>query len=391
TACSRCGGRRHDRAAHHHRHPPARVRRRAGAHRRLRHLRRRRDRPRHRAADPGRGRGPAGLRALGVLRRRLPRRDRRARAQRPPPAGGRLGERPLRARGGARRRGALADAPRAVPARHRVVRVRQRVRLRAAGAAVPRGGVAVVVQPAAPLAGERVTPMLYDLLFRTVLSRVDPERAHHGAARLIALAGRVPPLRGALAATLGRPAPGERPVVFGRRLPGRLGLAAGFDKDATMAAGLAALGFAFVEVGTVTAHPQPGNPRPRLQRVTAQRALVNRMGFNNQGAAAAARRLARLRRTAAGRRLVIGANIGKSKMTPPADAVADYVTSARAVAPYADYLVVNVSSPNTPGLRDLQATEALRPILAAVVEQAAYAAGRDVPVLVKIAPDLADD
>ncbi|GAB2983243.1 quinone-dependent dihydroorotate dehydrogenase [Actinotalea caeni] len=236
-----------------------------------------------------------------------------------------------------------------------------------------------------------MTPMLYDLLFRTVLSRVDPERAHHGAARLIALAGRVPPLRGALAATLGRPAPGERPVVFGRRLPGRLGLAAGFDKDATMAAGLAALGFAFVEVGTVTAHPQPGNPRPRLQRVTAQRALVNRMGFNNQGAAAAARRLARLRRTAAGRRLVIGANIGKSKVTPPADAVADYVTSARAVAPYADYLVVNVSSPNTPGLRDLQATEALRPILAAVVEQAAYAAGRDVPVLVKIAPDLADD
>lgn len=232
--------------------------------------------------------------------------------------------------------------------------------------------------------------MIYDLLFRTVLSRLDPENAHRGAARLIALAGRVPPLRAALAATLGRPV-AQGPVVLGRRLGGRLGMAAGFDKDATMAAGLAALGFAFVEIGTVTAHAQPGNPRPRLMRLTGQRALVNRMGFNNHGAEAAATRLARLRRTAAGRRLVIGANIGKSKITPPEDAVTDYVASARAVAPYADYLVVNVSSPNTPGLRDLQATETLRPILSAVVEQAAYAAGRDVPVLVKIAPDLADE
>lgn len=232
--------------------------------------------------------------------------------------------------------------------------------------------------------------VLYDLLFRRVLTRVDPETAHHGAGLLIRLAGVVPPLRGALAATLGRMPDGGSHRVFGRDLPGRLGLAAGFDKDATMALGLGAVGFAFVEVGTMTAHPQPGNPRPRLFRVVADRALVNRMGFNNRGAVAAGRRLARLRRTAAGKRLVLGANIGKSKVTAPEHAVADYVASARAVAPHVDYLVVNVSSPNTPGLRDLQATEALRPILAAVREQAAYAAGHDVPVLVKIAPDLAD-
>ena len=233
--------------------------------------------------------------------------------------------------------------------------------------------------------------MLYDALFRTVLERMDPEDAHHVAARLIGLAGRVPPLRAALAATLGRSRPGAGARVFGRQLPGRLGLAAGFDKDATMALGLGALGYAFVEVGTVTAHAQPGNPRPRLFRLVPERALVNRMGFNNHGAAAAGERLAALRRSRAGRRLVVGANIGKSKVTAPDDAVADYVTSARAVAPYADYLVVNVSSPNTPGLRDLQATEALRPILAAVLEAANRASRRVVPVLVKIAPDLADD
>ncbi|GAB2601869.1 quinone-dependent dihydroorotate dehydrogenase [Pseudactinotalea suaedae] len=233
--------------------------------------------------------------------------------------------------------------------------------------------------------------MLYRLLFSRVLSRLDPETAHHLAGRLIRLAGEVPPLRAIVTALFGRLPDGGAHWVFGRDLPGRLGLAAGFDKDATMALGLRALGFAFIEVGTVTAHAQPGNARPRLMRLLEQRAFVNRMGFNNQGAAAAGRRLARLRRTAAGKRLVLGANIGKSKITPPEQAVADYVTSARAVAPHVDYLVVNVSSPNTPGLRDLQATESLRPILAAVQEQAAYAAGRDVPVLVKIAPDLANE
>src|SRR5699024_7738704 len=185
----------------------------------------------------------------------------------------------------------------------------------------------------------------------------------------------------------GGAAPSE---LFGRPVAGPLGLAAGFDKDAHLAAGLDALGFAFIEVGTFTAQAQPGNDRPRLQRVIERSALVNRMGFNNRGALPAARRLRRLRHTPHGRRMVLGANIGKTKVTPAAAAVEDYVASARAVAPYVDYLVVNVSSPNTPGLRDLQRAEALRPILTAVRAAAAASAAREVPVLVKIAPDLAD-
>nr|WP_027286931.1 quinone-dependent dihydroorotate dehydrogenase [Ruania albidiflava] len=230
---------------------------------------------------------------------------------------------------------------------------------------------------------------MYDTLFRLGLARMDAETAHHLAGTLIRFAGAVPPLRATVRATFGR-STGAPVRLFGREVPGRLGLAAGFDKDATMAAGLGALGFAFVEVGTSTAHAQPGNDKPRLRRVVERSALVNRMGFNNAGAAAAARRLARLRRTPHGRRMLLGANIGKTKLTPARHAVTDYVTSARALAPHVDYLVVNVSSPNTPGLRDLQQVETLRPILAAVRDAAAAAAAREVPVLVKIAPDLAD-
>ncbi|QGH69485.1 quinone-dependent dihydroorotate dehydrogenase [Pseudactinotalea sp. HY158] len=231
----------------------------------------------------------------------------------------------------------------------------------------------------------------YRKLFDKVLVRMDPERAHHGAAALIAAAGRAP-LRPVVSAALTRTdgTPGGATRAWGRELAGPLGIAAGFDKDARMALGLAAMGFAFVEVGTVTARPQPGNERPRMFRFPQERAIVNRMGFNNEGAVAAAARLRRLRRTPAGKALVLGANIGKSKVTPASEAVGDYVFSARRLAPFVDYLVVNVSSPNTPGLRDLQASESLRPILDAVTQQAAYAAGRDVPVLVKIAPDLAD-
>ena len=233
-------------------------------------------------------------------------------------------------------------------------------------------------------------PRIYDALFRLGLARLDAETAHHLAGSLIRLAGAVPPLRAGVRATFGRSA-GAPVRLFGREVPGRLGLAAGFDKNATMAAGLGALGFAFVEVGTVTARAQPGNERPRLRRVVERSALVNRMGFNNEGAAAAARRLARLRRTPHGRRMVLGANIGKTKLTPAREAVADYAASARALTPHVAYLVVNVSSPNTPGLRDLQHTHALRPILTAVRDAAAAAAAREVPVLVKIAPDLADE
>jgi len=190
---------------------------------------------------------------------------------------------------------------------------------------------------------------------------------------------------------LGPRDPVLRVRALGLEFPGPLGLAAGFDKDARAMRGLGALGFGFVEVGTVTARAQPGNDRPRMFRLTADRALVNRMGFNNAGAAAAAARLRQLRLRRGSGEVIVGVNIGKTKVVPAAAAAADYAASARAVAGVADYVVVNVSSPNTPGLRDLQATERLRPVLVAVREALdASVTGRRVPLLVKIAPDLAD-
>jgi len=232
---------------------------------------------------------------------------------------------------------------------------------------------------------------LYRLLFRHLLVRMDPERAHELALRLIRGVAAVPVLSHAVRATVGRrPAPVVVPAL-GRRVPGLLGLAAGMDKHAEVALGMDMLGFAHVEVGTVTAHPQPGNDRPRLWRHPDEGALVNRMGFNNDGAAATAERLRTLRGTRRGRSVVVGVNIGKSRITPAAHAAEDYATSARLLARWADYLTVNVSSPNTPGLRDLQSVAALRPILTGVQQAADAAAGRRVPVLVKVAPDLADD
>jgi dihydroorotate dehydrogenase len=168
-------------------------------------------------------------------------------------------------------------------------------------------------------------------------------------------------------------------TVFGARFPGPLGLAAGFDKDGIGLSAWGALGFGYAEIGTVTAQPQPGNPPPRLFRLPADRALLNRLGFNNRGAAALAAKLARHSAD-----VPIGVNIGKTKATPPKEAADDYRASARLVGPLATYLVVNVSSPNTPGLRDLQAVESLRGILSAVLAETST------PVLVKIAPDLAD-
>lgn len=223
---------------------------------------------------------------------------------------------------------------------------------------------------------------MYPLLFRTVLSRMDPESAHHAAMRVIRVLG-VPPFSWAARAVT-RPAPELATTALGLRFDSPFGVAAGFDKDVKGAAGLFALGFGHVEVGTVTAIPQEGNPRPRLFRLIPDRAVVNRMGFNNHGAEAAADRLRKLR--ARRRRGVIGVNIGKSRVVEVVDATADYVRSATLLAPLADYLVVNVSSPNTPGLRGLQAVETLRPLLEAVRE----AAGAT-PLLVKIAPDLPDD
>jgi dihydroorotate dehydrogenase len=229
----------------------------------------------------------------------------------------------------------------------------------------------------------------YRLLFDRVLTRVDPELAHHAGFRAIRAAA---PLTGRLPAV-----PTDPVEVMGLRFPHRLGLAAGFDKNAVGIDALAALGFGHVEVGTVTGEAQPGNPRPRLFRLPEDRAVVNRMGFNNDGAEAVARRLAarssRLAGTDRGDRPpVLGVNIGKTKAVPEAGAVADYEKSTGLLAPHADYLVVNVSSPNTPGLRDLQAVERLEPLLRAVRRRAdEVVTARRVPLLVKIAPDLSDD
>jgi len=242
---------------------------------------------------------------------------------------------------------------------------------------------------------------MYRLLYRIVLRRVPAEAAHRLAFGLIRVFGSVARVPGAawlLRRWLGPRDPVLRVRALGLEFPGPLGLAAGFDKDARGTRGLAALGFGFVEVGTVTARAQPGNPRPRMFRLTADQALVNRMGFNNAGAAAAAAELrrSRRRRPMEGRGgPVVGVNIGKTRAVPDEEAAADYAASARAVAAVADYVVVNVSSPNTSGLRDLQAAERLRPVLTEVRAALDGAVdvpggGRRVPLLVKIAPDLSD-
>ena len=223
---------------------------------------------------------------------------------------------------------------------------------------------------------------MYPFLFRTFFARMDPERAHHLVVPVIRAFG-VWPLAPVVRA-ITRPDASLRTHALGLEFDSPFGVAAGFDKNAVMTEGLHALGFGHVEIGTVTAVAQDGNPKPRLYRLVEDRALINRMGFNNAGAERAAARLARSRRRRG--RAVLGANIGKSRIVDVDEATADYVASTRLVAPVADYLVVNVSSPNTPGLRGLQAVETLRPLLETVRDAAA-----STPLLVKIAPDLADD
>ncbi|MBU3064749.1 quinone-dependent dihydroorotate dehydrogenase [Nocardia sp. NEAU-G5] len=220
---------------------------------------------------------------------------------------------------------------------------------------------------------------MYALLLR-LMFLLPPERIHHLAFVAMRLATRFAPARALLARLTVTGDPILRTTAFGVDFPAPIGLAAGFDKDAEGVNAWGPLGFGFAEIGTVTGQAQPGNPAPRLFRLPADHALINRMGFNNHGAAAAAARL-RTRRPGG---VPIGANIGKTKIVPAEQAAADYVTSAELLGPLADFVVVNVSSPNTPGLRDLQAVESLRPLLAAVLDSV------NKPVLVKIAPDLSD-
>lgn len=225
--------------------------------------------------------------------------------------------------------------------------------------------------------------MIYRLLYTLLLSRIDAERVHRLAAWKLRAIHAVAPLRRLLHTLLAPRDPALRTRALGLDFPSPLGLAAGFDKDAAGCDAYAMLGFGFVEVGTITAQGQPGNPGTRIFRLTRERALVNRMGFPNAGAAAAE---ARLRRRTGGT-TPVGVNVGKTRAAE--DAAADCRASVARLAPYADYLVLNVSSPNTPGLRDLQAVDRLAELIAAVRE--ALPADPDAhrpPLLVKIAPDL---
>lgn len=222
----------------------------------------------------------------------------------------------------------------------------------------------------------RIYPLLRPLLFA-----LPPEHAHAFALAALQRAHSLGLVRDRAAD------PSTAVTLLGLRFPNRVGLAAGFDKNGRYVDALGALGFGFIEVGTVTPLAQPGQPRPRLFRVTAAQALINRMGFPNEGAARVVARLSH--RRFAG---VCGVNIGKNAATPIATAVDDYVECFRTVAPYADYVAINVSSPNTEGLRQLQEPDQLQPIARAVIDarrEVHSATGRRVPVLVKVSPDLA--
>lgn len=211
---------------------------------------------------------------------------------------------------------------------------------------------------------------------------MDAENAHHLVMFAIRAAGALGLTKLARLKSSGR----ASVQAFGLHFEAPFGLAAGFDKNAVAIKALGELGFSHVEIGTVTAIPQSGNEKPRLFRLIPDRALINRMGFNNQGAEIIANRLEQLREKHGTKLPVIGVNIGKSKIVDVTLAHEDYRKSARLLAPHADYLAVNVSSPNTPGLRSLQSVEALEPILQAVIQEA-----KGKPVLVKIAPDLANE
>ncbi|HEX7975794.1 MAG TPA: quinone-dependent dihydroorotate dehydrogenase [Anaerolineales bacterium] len=223
---------------------------------------------------------------------------------------------------------------------------------------------------------------------RPLLFRLDPEQAHGLTLGLIRLAGALPPVRAFLRRWFAAP---QQPVqAFGLTFSNPVGLAAGYDKDGLGWRGLAALGFGHIEVGTITPRPQPGNPKPRIFRLPEHQAVINRMGFPSQGAELVARRFEG--RPPGGP--VLGANLGKNKVTPIEIAAQDYLCLMPVFAPLADYLAINISSPNTAGLRRLQARGALEDLLGQVAQERQVQAarlGRPVPVLVKLAPDLSDD
>jgi dihydroorotate dehydrogenase len=222
----------------------------------------------------------------------------------------------------------------------------------------------------------------YERFVRPILFSLSAETAHDLAIRSLRSASSLP----AVLRALQRFKPPDKPkTVFGLTFPNPIGLAAGFDKNGVALPAWAALGFGFAEVGTVTAKPQPGNPKPRIFRYPEQGALINRLGFNNDGANAVAARLKKLRVSGHWPAIPVGINIGKSKTTPIEEATGDYLYSFRLLHAFADYVVLNISSPNTPGLRSLQSHEALEELLRAI-RQENETSGK--PVLIKIAPDL---
>jgi dihydroorotate dehydrogenase len=223
--------------------------------------------------------------------------------------------------------------------------------------------------------------------FRWLLFRLDAESAHALTLNLMRLVGALPPLQAILRAGFAAP---QKPVqAFGLDFPNPVGLAAGYDKDGLGWRGLACLGFGHIELGTVTPRPQPGNPRPRLFRLPRSQAVINRMGFPSKGADFVARRLQKPRPPG----LVLGLNLGKNKDTPLEQADLDYCALVRRFAPLSDYLTINVSSPNTVGLRRLQGRHALQALLtqiAAERDEQERRLERKVPILVKLAPDLSE-
>ena len=244
------------------------------------------------------------------------------------------------------------------------------------------------------MASSQFMNAVYKSLIKPLLFRLEPERAHELAIDALSILARTPGLPGWMKAWNQSPGSSSSPIeAFGLSFPNRVGLAAGFDKNAVCWPAFEALGFGHVEIGTVTAKPQPGNPKPRMFRFPEQGALLNRMGFNNEGADAVAERLSEL--LGPGQRgMPLGINIGKSKVAPLDEAVADYRHSFLTLADYADYLVVNVSSPNTPDLRKLQEESRLLDLLGELrrlnQERVGQADKQPIPILLKIAPDLSD-
>lgn len=227
--------------------------------------------------------------------------------------------------------------------------------------------------------------MLYKILLKPLLFLFPPERAHHLTVFLLKMALAIPGIGQLFRAIFSVKNSGLQKEIFGLKFENPVGLAAGFDKDGKHFRTMAALGFGFIEIGTVTPKPQPGNPQPRLFRLPKDRALINRMGFNNEGVDALVERLKKGKPT----NVVIGGNIGKNKSTPNDRAIEDYEICFEKLFPYVDYFVVNVSSPNTPGLRELQEREPLTHLLAHL-QQLNQNKPAPKPLLLKIAPDLTD-